>query len=223
MGEPSPVGERFPAPGPMPLGEPTLVLASGSPRRAALLARLGLHPEIRPPEVDERPRDGEDPVGLVTRLAESKARAAHRGGQREVILAADTVVVLDGEVLGKPGDDRAAAAMLTRLSGRTHAVVTAVAVHAGGSCHRATETTRVRFRPLTGDEIAWYLGTGEPRDKAGGYGLQGAGAVLVDHVEGSDTNVIGLPLATTVRLLRAAGMDLLTPARTAGADHPARS
>ena len=205
------------------MAEPTLVLASGSPRRAALLARLGLSPEIRPPEVDERPREGEHPAALVARLAESKARAVRRVGDREVVLAADTVVVLDEEALGKPVDDAAAAEMLRRLSGRTHEVVTGVAVHTDAACHRATQTTRVRFQDLTEVEIAWYLGTGEPRDKAGAYGLQGAGAALVDRVDGSDTNVIGLPLSTAVRLLRAAGLEVLTPARSPGGDHLARS
>ena len=203
------------------MAEPTLVLASGSPRRAALLARLGLSPEVRPPEVDERPRAGEHPGPLVARLAESKARAVHRIGEREVVLAADTVVVLDEQVLGKPVDDRAAAEMLRRLSGRTHEVVTGIAVHTDTACHRATETTRVRFRTLTEDEVAWYLGTGEPRDKAGAYGLQGAGAALVDRVDGSDTNVIGLPLTTAIELLRAAGLDVLAPA--CSPDHRARS
>lgn len=199
------------------------MLASGSPRRAALLARLGLSPQIRPPEVDERPREGEQPAALVARLAGSKARAVHRVGDREVVLAADTVVVLDGEPLGKPGNDAAAAEMLQRLSGRTHEVLTAVAVHTDGACHRATETTRVRFRPLTAEEVTWYLETGEPRDKAGAYGLQGAGAALVERVEGSDTNVIGLPLSTTVGLLRAAGLDVLRPDRRPGTAHPAGS
>lgn len=200
-----------------------LVLASGSPRRAALLARLGLRPEVRPPNVDERPRPHEDPATLAARLAETKARAAQRVGHPEVILAADTVVVLDGEILGKPEDARAAQMMLTRLSGRTHEVVTAVAVVGHGRWHRATETTRVRFRALTTDEVAWYVGTGEPRDKAGAYALQGAGAALVDRVDGSDTNVIGLPLATTIQLLRAAGIDPLTPSPPPAGGHPARS
>jgi septum formation protein len=109
----------------------------------------------------------------------------HRVGNREVVLAADTVVVLDEEVLGKPIDDHGAAEMLRRLAGRTHEVLTAVAVHTDGAAHQASETTRVRFRPLSEDEVAWYVGTGEPRDKAGAYGLQGAGAALVDRIEGS--------------------------------------
>ncbi len=199
------------------------MLASGSPRRAALLARLGLRPQIRPPEVDEQPHEGEDPTTLVARLAGTKARAVHRAGERELVLAADTVVVLDGQPLGKPGDDGEAAEMLQRLSGRTHEVCTAVVVHTDAARHRATETTRVRFRHLTASEVRWYLGTGEPRDKAGAYGLQGAGAALVERVEGSDTNVIGLPLGTTVRLLRDAGLDVLRPGRVPGTTQPAGS
>ncbi len=206
-----------------PVAEPTLVLASGSPRRAALLARLGLRPRIRLPGVDERPREGEHPAVLVARLAESKARAVHRVGRREVVLAADTVVVLDEGSLGKPTDDLVAAELLRRLSGRSHEVLTAVTVLTDGVAHHATETTRVWFRSLTEAEVAWYVGTGEPRDKAGAYGLQGAGAALVDRIEGSDTNVIGLPLTTAVRLLRAAGLDVLTAARAPGGDQPTRS
>jgi septum formation protein len=200
-----------------------LVLASGSPRRAALLARIGLSPLIRPPDVDERPRTGERAETLVARLAETKARAVHRAGNREVVLAADTVVVLDEELLGKPIDDRGAAEMLRRLAGRTHEVLTAVAVHTDDARHHAIERTRVRFRSLSDDEVAWYVGTGEPRDKAGAYGLQGAGAALVDRIEGSPTNVIGLPLTTAIRLLRAAGLDVLTPAGTPGGRQRTRS
>jgi len=188
-----------------------LVLASGSPRRADLLARLGLDPEIRPAAVDETPLAGEPPLELVVRLADAKARAVRHPTADEVVLAADTIVVLDDQALGKPRDDAEAAAMLRRLSGRTHEVLTALAVHRGPRHHRTTVTTQVRFRALTDTEVAWYLATGEPRDKAGAYALQGAGAALVDHLDGSDTNVIGLPLATTVQLLRRAGLDVLTP------------
>jgi septum formation protein len=206
------------------VAEPRLVLASGSPRRAELLARLGLTPEIRPAAVDETPLPGEPAPDLVVRLAAAKARAVHDPNADEVVLAADTMVVLDGAALGKPDDDAEAAAMLRRLSGRTHEVLTALAVHRGPRRHATTVTTRVRFRTLTDSEVAWYLATGEPRDKAGAYALQGAGAALVDHLEGSDTNVIGLPLAATVDLLRCAGVDVLAPpGDLARADQPARS
>ena len=196
------------------MAEPRLVLASGSPRRADLLARLGLDPEIRPAAVDETPLAGEPPLALVIRLADAKARAVQDPTADEVVLAADTMVVLDDEALGKPRDDAEAAGMLRRLSGRTHEVLTALAVIRGQRRHATTVTTGVRFRPLTDTEVAWYLATGEPRDKAGAYALQGAGAALVDHLDGSDTNVIGLPLAATVQLLRRAGLDVLAPPRT---------
>jgi septum formation protein len=187
------------------------VLASGSPRRAELLARLGLDPLVRPTEVDETPRRGERADALVVRLATAKAAAsaALGHGGDEVVLAADTVVTLDDEVLGKPRDRDDAAAMLRRLSGRTHDVVTGIAVVRGPVSAVTRVTTAVTFRHLDDAAVAWYLATGEPDDKAGGYGLQGAGAVLVSRVDGSDTNVIGLPLAESVELLRDIGFDAL--------------
>jgi septum formation protein len=192
-----------------------LVLASSSPRRRELLGRLGLEPAVRPADVDETPRRGEAPVDLVVRLASSKAAASaarrEPGDLEEVVLAADTEVVLDGRVLGKPRDRDDAARMLRWLAGRTHEVVTGVAVRRGGTARAVRVTTEVRFRELSDAEIAWYVATGEPDGKAGAYGLQGAGAVLVDRIDGSDTNVIGLPLAETVRLLRQVGLDPLVP------------
>ena len=188
---------------------PVLVLASASPRRAALLARLGLHPEIRPTEVDETPLPGERPEALVTRLAATKARAASLG-DHEVVLAADTTVALEGVALGKPRDDAEAADMLQRLSGRTHQVHTAVAVRRDGQEVAALATTEVTFRHLSAEEVAWYLATGEPHGKAGAYALQGAGAALVTAIDGADTTVIGLPLATTVQLLRTVGLEVLS-------------
>jgi septum formation protein len=190
------------------------VLASGSPRRAALLARLGYSPEIRPADIDERVHPGEAPAALVDRLARAKAATVATGGE-EIVLGADTEVALDGRVLGKPRDDDDAAAMLHALSGRTHEVVTGLAVLRGEVCRTDLVATRVTFRTLTAAEVAWYVGTGEPADKAGGYGLQGAGAALVARLEGSDTNVVGLPLAATVVLLRSVGLDLLRPAQPA--------
>jgi septum formation protein len=189
-----------------------LVLASASPRRAELLARLGLAPEVRPADIDETPRPGEPASDLVVRLAgEKAAAAAARGDGDEVVLAADTTVVLGGRMLGKPVDRADAAATLRALSGHTHEVVTGLAVLRGTISAVDRVTTSVTFRRLTEAEIAWYVDTGEPDDKAGAYGLQGAGAVLVSAVSGSDTNVIGLPLAETVALLRDVGMDLLRP------------
>jgi len=194
------------------------VLASSSPRRRDLLARLGLEPELRPADVDEAPLDGEAPDVLVLRLARAKAAASVRPGgdvetplRDEVVLAADTIVALHGIALGKPRDADDAAAMLRRLSGHTHQVMTGIAVRHGERELTDLVTTDVTFRELTDGEVAWYLATGEPTDKAGAYALQGAGAVLVDRVDGSDTNVIGLPLAQTIVLLRACGLDPLAP------------
>jgi septum formation protein len=192
---------------------PRLVLASASPRRRELLGRLGLTPEVRPMDVDESARPGEVGADLAVRLASVKATAATdpRSGRDEVVLAADTVVVLDGTTLGKPRDRREAAAMLRALSGRTHEVTTGVAVVRAPLSATVRVTTAVTFRAVTDDEIGWYVATGESDDKAGAYGLQGAGAAFVARLEGSDTNVIGLPLAETVALLREVGLDPLRP------------
>jgi septum formation protein len=208
--------------GPTPVPPPALrlVLASASPRRRELLARLGLDPVVRPADLDETPRAGEQPHELVVRLASAKAAASLARGDgngdtaaevEDVVLAADTEVVLDGQVLGKPRDGDDAARMLELLAGRTHEVVTGVAVRRGGTARATRVTTEVRFRPLSEAEIAWYVATGEPAGKAGAYGLQGAGAALVERIDGSDTNVIGLPLAETVELLRQVGFDPLVP------------
>ena len=194
-----------------------LVLASASPRRRELLARLGIHPQVRPADVDETAIPGEDPAELVLRLARAKATVSARLGETEeggdtrgeVVLAADTIVALHGTALGKPRDTDDAAAMLRKLSGHTHQVMTGIAVRRGDRELTDLVTTEVTFRELSEREVAWYLATGEPADKAGAYALQGAGAVLVDRVNGSDTNVIGLPLAETVVLLRACGLDPL--------------
>jgi septum formation protein len=204
---------------------PRLVLASASPRRLALLARLGLEPVVRPTDVDETPHDDEPPADLAAAKAAAAATSAEVAGVPaadgettgdgagaaldEVVLAADTEVVVGGRVLGKPADRDVAEAMLRSLSGRTHEVMTGIAVRRGDSARIAQVTTAVTFRTLTDAEIAWYLATGEPVDKAGAYALQGAGAVLVARIEGSDTNVIGLPLAETVALLRDVGLDVL--------------
>lgn len=191
---------------------PSLVLASASPRRAELLARLGARLTVRPADLDETPAAGESPQQLVLRLAGAKASAvAHADRDDEIVLAADTEVVQDGRSLGKPRDHADAVAMLTSLSGRTHEVVTGMAVRRGTTHRACLVTTHVTFRHLTTDEIAWYVATDEPLGKAGGYALQGSGAVLIARLDGSDTNVIGLPLAETVALLQDLGLDLLTP------------
>ena len=181
-----------------------LVLASASPRRLDLLLAAGIEPVVRIPEVDETPLPDEDPVAMVERLACAKrdavlAPAVDEPGLR--VVAADTVVVLDGEMLGKPGTPDVAAAMLTRLSGRTHHVVTGVAVSGPVGRASTTVSTEVTWRTLSEDEIATYVATGEPLDKAGGYGLQGGGADFVTALVGSRDNVIGLPVTTTLELL----------------------
>jgi septum formation protein len=152
---------------------------------------------VAPVGVDERPLDGEVPRDLAARLAADKARSV----EGELVLAADTVVEVDGEILGKPGDADDARRMLRQLSGRTHLVHTAVAVRSGELLDLEVVTTSVRFTPLSQEAIEWYLATGEPLDKAGAYAVQGAGGLFVERVDGSVSNVIGLPLHTVVALL----------------------
>lgn len=188
---------------------PALVLASSSPRRRELLGGLGLVFAVRAPDVDETLLPGEAPTAHVLRLARAKAEAiAHPG---ELVLGADTVVVLDGEVFGKPAGPPEARRMLARLSGREHEVLTGVAVHDpdSGSTVTALESSRVRFAVLDEARIVWYVGTGEPLDRAGAYAIQGLGALLVEAVVGNYANVVGLPLPLVERLVRQAGYDLL--------------
>jgi septum formation protein len=180
-----------------------LVLASGSPRRRDLLERLGLHFDVAPPDVDESVRAGEDSRTYVLRLAQAKADQIARARPRTLVLAADTAVVLEGEILGKPAGTDDARAMLRRLSGRIHLVLTAVAIagEVQQSLPPIVVETRVKFRAISDDEIGWYVGTGEPFDKAGGYGIQGIGGAFASAIDGSASNVIGLPLAETIELL----------------------
>ena len=182
-----------------------MILASGSPRRVELLRAAGFVFEVRPPGVDERVLPGEDPAAHVIRLAREKAQQAGCGHPDTVVLAADTVVVIDGLVLGKPADDEDAVAMLRRLSGRTHDVLTGVAVCANGATSAALERTAVRVVPLSEADIAWYVSTGEPRDKAGAYAIQGLASRFVDRIEGSYSNVVGLPVALVSQMLKNAG------------------
>jgi septum formation protein len=186
-----------------------LLLASRSPRRAELLRTLGVAFRVIDVEVDETTRVGEAPVDYVRRLARDKARAgqAVAGDASLPVLAADTTVVLDGAILGKPLDDADARAMLARLAGRTHEVLTGVAViDARGWLDDAVVATRVSFRALSPAEIAAYVASGEPADKAGAYGIQGLGGALVERIDGSYSNVVGLPLVETLALLDAAGV-----------------
>ena len=185
-----------------------LVLASGSPRRRELLARLGLDFEVVAPDVDETVLAGEDPVHYVVRLAEAKARAA--SVPDAVVVAADTAVVVDGEILGKPVDVEDGRRMLAMLSGRTHEVLTGVAVRDGsGHLASATESTSVHVAGVDDARSEWYVRTGEGADKAGGYALQGAAALFADRVDGSVSNVIGLPLPLVDRLCAKLGTDLM--------------
>lgn len=185
-----------------------VVLASASPRRRELLARLGIVPDIRPADIDETPRPGETPEELVARLAVAKAAAVTRA-DGEVIVAADTIVVVDGQILGKPADDDEATRMLQRLSGRDHDVISGVHVIGDAGDATAVESTTVTMRVMGSDEIEAYVASGEPADKAGGYAVQGAAGIFVTGLVGSDTNVIGLPLATLTRLLDEVGVSLL--------------
>src|SRR6185295_4319984 len=175
---------------------PTLILASSSPRRRELLGALGLRFTVRAADLDETPLAGEDPRDTVLRLAQ-----AHPG---ELVLAADTVVVIDGELLGKPTDPADARRMLGRIAGREHTVLTAVALEEPGRDRRAVEvaSSRVRMAAMSAEEIAWYVTTGEPLDKAGSYAVQGLGALFVEEVLGNYTNVVGLPIPLTYRLFR---------------------
>ncbi len=184
-----------------------ITLASSSPRRRHLLDMLGIPHEVIPADVDERPRDGEEPETMAVRLATEKARTVWERHPERPVLAADTVVVIDGEILNKPRDAAEAERMLATLAGRDHRVITAVAlVQPTGEILQQCDVTRVWFRSLTPELIKAYVATGEPLDKAGGYGVQGVGAVLVERVEGDFFGVMGLPLRLVVALLEAAGM-----------------
>jgi septum formation protein len=195
-----------------------LVLASASPRRAELLRAAGIAFDVVPAYIDERALANERPDDYVRRVAEQKASAVGQRMSGALVLGADTTVVVDDEMLGKPSNDRDATRMLRLLSGRTHQVFTAVAVcrgailsagvapaaAKGSEPHLITELARtaVEFATLTADEIAWYVATGEPRDKAGGYAIQGYASRFVTRVDGSYANVVGLPVALVYEILK---------------------
>jgi len=177
-----------------------LILASASPRRAELLRAAGYEFETVVADVDERVRKGETPAEYVRRLATEKSAAVQAADV--IVLGADTTVVIDGEILGKPRDDDEAAGMLRRLAGRRHEVLTGVSIR-----HRAhevgrVESTAVWFSALTKEDIAWYLASGEGRDKAGAYAVQGLASRFIPRIEGSYANVVGLPVAVVAELLR---------------------
>ena len=188
------------------MARPELVLASASPRRVELLALVGITPDrIEPADIDETPLKGETPPRLAARLAISKARVAAGRAPDAVVLAADTVVAVGRRFLEKAGDEAEARRFLKLLSGRGHRVLTGVAVAARGRiCHRVVET-RVSFKQLSDDEVNAYVGSGEWRGKAGGYGIQGRAGAFVTRLVGSYPAVMGLPLFETVNLLNGAG------------------
>lgn len=179
----------------------TLTLASRSPRRLELLSQLGLAIEVRPALTDETPLPREPACDYVRRVAREKARAV----EGETVLAADTVVVLDGAILGKPRDGDDARRMLRSLSGRAHEVMTGVCVRRADREAALAVTTEVRFAPVSEPEISWYVSTGEPLDKAGAYAVQGIGGAFVAEVRGSISNVVGLPLLESLALLSQLG------------------
>ena len=192
-----------------PSGPTGIVLASASPRRKDLLDQFGVEFRIVVPDVDETPMPGETPTGYVERLARAKAAVVvDRVGRGDLVIAADTTVDVDGDILGKPTDATDARRMLKRLSGRAHYVHTGVAVARDGRMESGVDETRVHMEALTDHAIDWYLGTGEPFDKAGAYALQGAGGIFVSRVTGSVSNVVGLPLTLVVELTRRLGVDL---------------
>lgn len=190
--------------------EQRIILASSSPRRRELLSQIGLPFSLMPVDIDERPRPGEPPVDYAERLALEKACAASDRLGGGIVIAADTIVVVHGAILGKPSDASDARRMLSELSGREHEVVTALAVRDTASARSAVRAsiTRVWFRTLTDREIDDYVATGEPLDKAGAYGIQGRGALLVERIEGCYSNVVGLPLSLLGEMLRDFGIVL---------------
>jgi len=184
--------------------EPILVLASGSPRRREILGALGLTVTVRLPDPEETIVPGESPESAVLRLAEQKADSVSVAPS-ELVLAADTVVVLDGDLLGKPADDREAIEMLMRLSGRSHEVFTGLALRVERRTVSMVTRTEVTFRSFDRVECEAYVATGEPLDKAGAYGIQGFGSALVERIHGDFFNVMGLPVATLLRLFDSLG------------------
>jgi septum formation protein len=181
-----------------------VVLASQSPRRRDLLTLVGIVHEVRPANIDERYLPGEVPLEHAERLARTKADTI--AASDAVTIGSDTIVVVDGDVLGKPKDDADAARMLRRLSGRSHVVITGVAARWQGRTLSAAEQVEVTFRPLSEADIGAYIATGEPMDKAGAYGIQGFGATIVERVDGDYFAVMGLPLNRLTRLLGELGL-----------------
>jgi septum formation protein len=186
---------------------PRIVLASSSPRRRELLTLIGIGHTVAPADIDETPFDDEPPRAHAERLARAKAAVIAERDPDAVVVAADTIVVVDGDILGKPRDDAMAAGMLRRLSGRAHVVLTAVAVARGTRTASGVEAVEVSFRALSDEEIDRYIATREPMDKAGAYGIQGFGATIVDRIDGDYFAVMGLALGRMVRLMADVGVE----------------
>jgi septum formation protein len=189
---------------------PRIILASASPRRRELLDQLGITYDVVPADIHERPRPDESPEAYVRRVAAEKSLETWRSnGGGLPVLAADTEVVLDGSILGKPQDFEHALRMLSRLAGREHRVLSAVSLRLGDEHWEALNVSSVTFRRISREEIEAYWATGEPRDKAGAYAIQGKGAIFVRHLSGSYSGVMGLPLFETAELLKRAGISVL--------------
>jgi septum formation protein len=198
------------------MGKDFVYLASASPRRSELLRQIGVPFTVRAATIDEERLPGEAPEAYVVRLAAAKAEAVWAAvADARPVLGADTAVVIDGAVLGKPADAAEAAAMLERLSGRAHRVLTGVAVRHAGGLDTGLSESEVRFRATTPEERLAYCATGEPFDKAGGYGIQGHAAVFVENVRGSYSGIVGLPLFETAALLARCGLPAWLTARAA--------
>jgi septum formation protein len=189
-----------------PAAAPTLCLASASPRRRELLRQIGVTPLVTAPKIDETVRRGESAADYVVRMARSKALAVHPHPTGLAVLAADTAVVIDELILGKPAGEAEAVAMLERLAGRGHEVLTAVALATAPGISLRLSVSAVRMRAMSRAECRAYWESGEPRDKAGAYAVQGRGAVFIEHLSGSYSGVMGLPLYETAQLLAAAGI-----------------
>jgi septum formation protein len=195
----------------MPDKEPRIILASSSPRRADLLRTIGVEFEVVPSHVQERPHPDEAPADYITRLARAKAISIARHREQGLVIGADTIVVLDGRILGKPADEGEAGRMLRSLSGRWHAVMTGVALYDVATRQEVADYDKslVRFGQMSEQEIRWYIKSGEPMDKAGGYGIQGLASLFVEEIAGNYFNVVGLPLPLVYRLARRLGYSFL--------------
>lgn len=183
-----------------------LVLASASPRRQELLRNAGILFKVQPAHIPEDPLPQEDPQACAERLAREKALTVARQRPHDIVLGADTVVVVDGQNLGKPADVADAARMLRLLSGRRHQVITGVALVASGQCSVGSETTSVTMSEIPEEEIAQYVATAEPMDKAGAYAIQGLASRWIPRIEGDYSNVVGLPIALVWRMLKDTGL-----------------